>query len=83
MAFIRWKENKFGVRQAYLVHSYRDEQGRPRHKTLAYLGKTGELKPEHIDALKAKHADLPVQWDKIKPAASQDAHRNGYIRHER
>jgi len=73
MAFIRWKENKFGVRQAYLVHSYRDEHGRPRHKMLAYLGKAGELKPEHIAALKEKHASLQIQWDNIKAVAPSKA----------
>jgi hypothetical protein len=38
MAFIRWKKNKFGIRQTYLVHAYRDEAGKPKQKTLAYLG---------------------------------------------
>jgi len=34
-----------------LVHSYRDDDGKPRHSTLAYLGKSGELKPGHIEAI--------------------------------
>ena len=50
MAFIRWKTSQSGTKQAYLVHSYRDEWGEPRHRTLAYLGKSGEIKPEHIEA---------------------------------
>jgi hypothetical protein len=68
MAFIRWKKNKCGVRQAYLVHSYRDKNGKPRHITLAYLGSAGELTPEHIAGLKAKYPDIHIEWDKVKPA---------------
>jgi len=69
MAFIRWKKNRFGQQQAYLVHSYRDKKGSPRHITLAYLGKSGELTQEHIAGLKQDYPDLPVEWDKVKPAA--------------
>jgi hypothetical protein len=69
MAFIRWKKNKFGMRHAYLVHSYRDEQGQPRHKTLAYLGQAGDLNltPEKLAALKEQHSGLKVDWEKISP----------------
>jgi hypothetical protein len=69
VAFIRWKKLKHGTLKAYLVHSYRDEQGRPRHKTLAYLGDKPDLDPARLEVLKAKHAHLPIQWDKIKPPA--------------
>ena len=41
MAFIRWKKNKFGIRQAYLIHSYRDEQGKPKHKDACLSGAGG------------------------------------------
>jgi hypothetical protein len=68
MAFIRWKKNKFGIRQAYLIHSYRDENGRPKHKTLAYLGSSGSLTPELISSLKDKHKDVNVNWEGIKEA---------------
>jgi hypothetical protein len=67
MAFIRWRLNSAGKRQAYLVHSYRDQAGKPRHRVLAYLGNNAELTPEHLAELQAKHADLKVNWDRIKP----------------
>jgi|ERR1700687_906379 len=67
MAFIRWKKLKHGTLKAYLVHSYRDEQGRPRHKTLAYLGDKTTLEPEHLERLKTRHAHLSIKWDRIKP----------------
>jgi len=57
------------MRRAYLVHSYRDEQGVPRHKTLAYLGAEGELTPERVDELREKHKDLAIHWERIAPAA--------------
>jgi hypothetical protein len=66
MAFIRWKKLKHGTLKAYLVHSYRDEQGRPRHKTLAYLGDKSTLEPEHLEKLKTKHAHLEIKWNRIK-----------------
>jgi hypothetical protein len=67
MAFIRWKKNKFGIRQAYLVHSYRDKEGRPRQKTLAYLGHSSELSDDRLCALKEQHKDIAVNFDGIKP----------------
>ena len=67
MAFIRWKKNKFGIRQAYLIHSYRDEEGRPKHKTLAYLGREGQITSDQLSLLKERHKGLPVSWDKIEP----------------
>ena len=70
MAFIRWKKNKCGIVKAYLVHSYRDKKGRPKHKTLAYLGAAGEMAPELLEELKEKHSGLNIEWDKIKPAAA-------------
>jgi hypothetical protein len=73
MAFIRWKKNSYGVRQAYLVHSYRDKKGKPKHATLAYLGTVGQLAQEHIADLKAKYPDLPIDWDSIQPAALMKA----------
>jgi len=73
MAFIRWKKNSYGARQAYLVHSYRDKKGKPKHATLAYLGTAGQLAQEHIADLKAKYPDLPIDWDNIKPAAPMKA----------
>jgi hypothetical protein len=69
MAFIRWKHNGIGGRQAYLVHAYRDADGKPKQKVLAYLGDAAELTPDHIEALRQKHPDLKVNWDKIKPAS--------------
>jgi len=69
MAFIRWKKLKHGTVKAYLVHSYRDEQGRPRHKTLAYLGDKTQLEPEHLEALKARYGHLPINWANIRPPA--------------
>jgi hypothetical protein len=66
MAFIRWKKNKFGIRQAYLIHSYRDEEGKPKHKSLAYLGREGSLSPEQISLLGEKYADLGVVWEKLE-----------------
>jgi hypothetical protein len=69
MAFIRWKKNKFGTRNAYLIHSYRDEEGKPKHKTLAYLGPETELSPERLAELKEKHSEIEVDWDSIRPAA--------------
>ncbi len=70
MAFIRWKKTTHGTWKAYLVHSYRDELGRPRHKTLAYLGNKPTLKEEHLSTLKALHGHLKVNWEKIRPAAN-------------
>jgi len=66
MAFIRWKLNRFGLRQAYLVQSYRDEEGRPKHKTLAYLGRAAELSPERIAILRQQYPELRIAWDKIQ-----------------
>lgn len=69
MAFIRWKHNGHGGRQAYLVHAYRGPDGKPKQKILAYLGNSAELAAEHLNRLKEKHADLKINWDAIKPAA--------------
>jgi hypothetical protein len=62
MAFIRWKKNAFGIRQAFLIHAFRDEQGKPKQKTLAYLGREGEIASERLAELQAKHKDLAVDW---------------------
>ena len=69
MAFIRWKKLKHGTLKAYLVHSYRDEQGRPRHKTLAYLGAKADLDAGRLENIKARHGHLSIKWDKIKPSS--------------
>ncbi|SRR5258708_28785901 len=69
MAFIRWKKNKFGIRQAYLIHSYRGEDGKPKHKTLAYLGRAGSVSPELIASLKEQHKDWNVKWEAIQPSS--------------
>jgi len=69
MAFIRWKHNASGNRQACLIHSYRGEDGKPHHKMLAYLGDEGSITPERLAQLKAQYPDLKVDWEKIKPAA--------------
>jgi len=87
---------KNGIRKAFLVHSYRDERGKPRHKTLAYLGKSHEIEPELLVSLKERHRNLPIQWETIKasphPAPTIDPtslsdqeflHRLKEIRHER
>ena len=66
MAFIRWKHNGIGGRQAYLIHAYRGPDGKPKQKMLAYLGDSAELTPEHLNALKAEYLDLKINWDKIK-----------------
>ena len=66
MAFIRWKKNQYGMAYAHLVHSYRDANGKPRHKTLAYLGKKGELTDDHLAKLKERHKNLTVNWYAIK-----------------
>jgi hypothetical protein len=68
MAFIRWKHNGIGGRQAYLVHAYRGPDGKPKQKVLAYLGDSAELMPEQLALLRQKHTDLKVNWEKIKPA---------------
>jgi hypothetical protein len=70
MAFVRWKKSPSGTWKAYLVHSYRDEQGRVRHKHLAYLGHDPQLTPERLDALKARHGHDQYKWHAIKPPAS-------------
>ena len=67
MAFIRWKRNIAGNRQAYLMHSFRDENGKPRQKMLAYLGDEASLTPEHIEELRQKYPDLKVDWENFKP----------------
>jgi hypothetical protein len=69
MAFIRWKTNNVGKRQAYLVHAYRGPDGRPKQKVLAYLGDSAELKPEHHAAISQKHPDLKINLEGIKPAS--------------
>src|SRR5260370_39898677 len=69
MAFIRWKKNRQGMPRAYLVRAYRDESGKPRQETLAYLGTAQELSPEHITQLREKYKDLPIDWETVKPAA--------------
>lgn len=69
MAFIRWKKNRQGIPRAYLVRAYRDESGKPRQETLAYLGTAKELSPEHIAQLREKHKDLSIDWESVKPAA--------------
>jgi hypothetical protein len=66
MAFIRWKKNKFGLRQAYLIHSYRGEDGKPKHKTLAYLGREGSIDADQIALLQKQHKDLSIDWAAIK-----------------
>jgi len=68
MAFIRWKKNKLGTQQAQLVHSYRDEQGRPRQKVLAHLGANPALTAELVTQLQEKHGHLPIKWDQIGAA---------------
>jgi len=70
MAFIRWKKLKHGTWKAYLVQSYRDDQGRPRHKTLAYLGDQAQLGPEHVEQLKTRYPELAIDWHQIKPPAA-------------
>jgi hypothetical protein len=67
MAFIRWKKNSAGNLQAYLIQSYRDEAGKPKHKMLAYLGDAASLTPEHVAALNAKYPDIKIDWEKVKP----------------
>src|SRR5258706_13317377 len=67
MAFVRWKKSPSGTWKAYLVHSYRDEQGRVRHKHLAYLGHEPQLTPECLEALKARHGQDQYKWHAIKP----------------
>jgi hypothetical protein len=69
MAFIRWKPGPSGNHKAYLIQSYRDESGKPKHKMLAYLGDETSLTPERLAALKTQYPDLKVDWDKIKPVA--------------
>src|SRR5580698_8684750 len=69
MAFIRWKHNGHGGRQAYLVHAYRGPDGKPKQKVLAYLGDSAELTSDHLDRLKAKYPDLKINWETIKSAA--------------
>jgi hypothetical protein len=66
MAFIRWKKNAFGIRQAFLIHAYRDEQGKPKQKTLAYLGKEGEISPERLAELQTQHKDLSIDWARVQ-----------------
>src|ERR1051325_5186539 len=66
MAFIRWKKNASGKRQAYLIQSYRDESGKPKHKMLAYLGDEASLTPERLASLKAQYPDAQVDWNNIK-----------------
>jgi hypothetical protein len=68
MAFIRWKHNGIGGRQAYLVHAFRGGDGKPKQKVLAYLGTDTQLTPDKIAALKQKHPDLKINWDKITPS---------------
>jgi hypothetical protein len=77
MAFIRWRLNSAGNRQAYLVHSYRDAEGKPRHKVLAYLGASAELTPDRIGELRQKYPELNIRWDKIKPSAKRLADVSG------
>jgi len=67
MAFVRWKKNAAGNQQAYLMHSYRGEDGKPHHKMLAYLGDQVSLTPERLAELRQKYPDLSVNWEKIKP----------------
>jgi hypothetical protein len=69
MAFIRWKKNRQGMPRAYLVRAFRDETGKPRQVTLAYLGTAKELSPEHIAQLREKYKDLSIDWETVKPAA--------------
>jgi len=66
MAFIRWKTNRTGGAQAYLVQSYR-ENGKPKQRTLAYLGDAAALTPEHVAELKRRYPDQSIDWDAIKP----------------
>jgi hypothetical protein len=68
MAFIRWKHNGHGGRQAYLVHAYRGPDGKPKQKILTYLGNNAEFKPERLNQLKEKYPDLKINWEAIKPA---------------
>src|ERR1700682_780070 len=69
MAFIRWKHNGIGGRQAYLVHAYRGPDGKPKQKVLAYLGDSAELTPERLADLRQKSPDLKCDWEKVKPSS--------------
>ena len=68
MAFIRWKAAKSGHLRPCLVQSYRDAQGKPRHKILGYLGYKGVLTPELLAEMQEKHSGWKIKWDKIKPS---------------
>jgi hypothetical protein len=69
MAFIRWKRNSAGNYRACLILSYRDAQGKPRHKMLAHLGDQDSLTPERISALRDQYPDLKIDWGKIQTAS--------------
>lgn len=68
MAFIRWKRNSAGNYRACLIQSYRDADGKPRHKMLAYLGDQETLTPERMASLRAEYPDLKIDWSQIKAA---------------
>jgi len=73
MAFIRWKRNKSGLLRAQLVHSYRDDQGRPRQKILAHLGESATLPSERVDALKAQYPDIKIDRQSLVSSVKKPA----------
>lgn len=57
MAFLRKKGKYF-----YLVHSVREKDGRIRHRTLAYLGKSAEITPQIRAQVEDEFPDISVDW---------------------
>jgi len=57
MAFLRKKGKYF-----YLVHSVRKKDGRIRHLTLAYLGKSAQITPRIRAQVEDEFPDIPVDW---------------------
>jgi hypothetical protein len=61
---VRVLKGRDGVAWVYTVESYRDEQGRPRHRTIASHGRLDVLvaaDPDALDTLKAQARELTAQ----------------------
>jgi transposase len=56
--FIKTTKNTAGVVYYHLVESYRDDQGRNRHRTLLSLGRAGEDRIDDLLAAVARHRDV-------------------------
>jgi len=78
MAFLRL-ENKKSGRYLRIVESYKDEQGKSRHKTLHSLGKVEDYPPEQLERIGKKILQAAgVRLEEIIPETFEETGRYNY-----